>query len=68
MCYHYLGNLYPEHGGIYNLVKHSMNRGTAFIAAWGMGLAHMCCIPLNAKALAMLMRVLLEEIFVDHEG
>ncbi len=63
LCYHYLGNLYPEEGGIYQLVKSSMGRDVAFVAAWGMGLAHMCCIPLNAKAMAMLVRVLLEEIF-----
>lgn len=63
LCYHYLGNLYPEQGGIYNLIKYSMSRSTAFVAAWGMGLAHMCCIPLNAKAMAMLLRVLLEDVF-----
>ena len=59
--YHYLGNLYPDRGGIYKLVKASSDRGSAFVAAWGMGLAHMCCIPLNAKAMAMLVRVFLEE-------
>ena len=63
LCYHYLGNLYPTQGGIYNLTKVSMNRSVAYIAAWGMGLAHMCCIPLNAKAMAMLIRVALEEGF-----
>ena len=63
LCYHYLGNLYPEQGGIYHLLEASANRSTAYTAAWGMGLAHMCCIPLNAKAMAMLIRVLLEEIF-----
>lgn len=61
--YHYLGNLYPDRGGIYKLVKAATNRGSAFVAAWGMGLAHMCCIPLNAKAMAMLMRVFVEEVF-----
>ena len=61
--YHYLGNLYPDRGGIYKLVKASSDRGSAFVAAWGMGLAHMCCIPLNAKAMAMLTRVFLEEAF-----
>ena len=63
LCYHYLGNLYPTQGGIYNLVKSSMGRSTAYIASWGMGLAHLCCIPLNAKAMAMLLRVFLEEAF-----
>ncbi|MBR1606076.1 MAG: APC family permease [Clostridia bacterium] len=26
LCYHYLGNLYPAQGGIYNLIKSSMGR------------------------------------------
>ena len=66
--YHYLGNIYSDRGGIYKLVKASMGRSSAFVATWGMGLAHMCCIPLNAKAMAMLMRVMLEEVFkIDFE-
>lgn len=63
LCYHYLGMLFPDEGGIYSLVKSSAGRSTAFVAAWGMGLAHMCCIPLNAKAMAMLIRVFLEYVF-----
>ena len=59
--YHYLSNLYPGMGGIYNLVKVSGNRQQAFCASWAMGLAHLCCIPLNARALGMLVRTLLEE-------
>ena len=61
--YHYLSNLYPAHGGIYNLVHMSMNREYAFAASWGMGLAHLCCIPLNARAMGMLTRTILEESF-----
>lgn len=63
LCYHYLGNLHPTQGGIYSLVKASSRRSTAYVAAWGMSLAHMCCIPLNAKAMAMLIRVMLEDVF-----
>lgn len=59
--YHYLGNLYPTRGGIYNLVKASLSRTQAFAASWAMGLAHLCCIPLNAKAMGMLCRKILEE-------
>ena len=59
--YHYLGNLYPSMSGIYNLVKVSGNRRQAFTASWAMGLAHLCCIPLNARALGMLVRTILEE-------
>ena len=59
--YHYLSNLYPSMSGIYNLVKVSTNRRQAFTASWAMGLAHLCCIPLNARALGMLVRTILEE-------
>ena len=59
--YHYLSNLYPSMSGIYNLVKVSGNRRQAFTASWAMGLAHLCCIPLNARALGMLVRTILEE-------
>ena len=59
--YHYLGNLYPSMGGLYNLVKVSTNRRQAFTASWAMGLAHLCCIPLNARAMGMLVRTILEE-------
>ena len=61
--YHYLGNLYPSMGGIYNLIKVSSNRRQAFTASWAMGLAHLCCIPLNARALGVLVRTILEEFF-----
>ncbi len=59
--YHYLCNLYPSMSGIYNLVKVSGNRRQAFSASWAMGLAYLCCIPLNARALGMLVRTCLEE-------
>ncbi len=59
--YHYLSNLYPSMSGIYNLVKVSGNRRQAFTASWAMGLAHLCCIPLNARALGMLVRTIMEE-------
>ena len=66
--YHYLGNLYPERGGIFNLVESSIGRDHAFVASWAMGLAHLCCIPLNARALGMLLRTILEEVLrVDFE-
>ncbi len=64
--YHYLGNTYPTQGGIYNLVKASLSRKQAFAASWAMGLAHLCCIPLNAKAMGMLVRTILEELFAVH--
>ena len=64
--YHYLGNMYPTQGGIYNLVKASLSRKQAFAASWAMGLAHLCCIPLNAKAMGMLVRTILEEVFGIH--
>ena len=59
----FLGNTYPGHGGIYSLVKIALSRSSAFIATWGLGLAYLCCICLNAKAMAMLLRTIIEEVF-----
>ena len=59
----FLGNTYPGHGGIYSLVKIALSRSSAFIATWGLGLAYLCCICLNAKAMAMLLRTMVEEAF-----
>ncbi|MBR3106680.1 MAG: APC family permease [Clostridia bacterium] len=66
MNYHYLGNQYPSHGGIYYLVKASLSQKQAFAASWAIGLAHLCCIPLNAKAMGMLLRTILEETLGVH--
>ena len=73
--YHFLGNLHTRQGGIYHLVKASLNQDKAFAAGWSMGLAHMCCVSLNARAMGMLLRTILEEaldirfnIYVFHTG
>lgn len=60
--YHYMSNLHPEVGGLYPLVKASINQHVAFSAGWAMGLAHMCCVSLNARAMGRLVRTALEEI------
>ena len=62
----YLGNTYPEVGGSYFYVKAALDRRQAFVVAWAMGLAYLCCIPLNARAMGMLIRTILEEAFHLH--
>ncbi len=65
--YSFLGNLHSSsdgicRGGVYRLIQHSLNRTWAFIASWALGLAYLSCFALNAKALALLARNVLEAI------
>ena len=59
--YHFVGNSHKGPGGIYRLVALSLSRGNGFAAGWAIGLAYLCCFALNARALAMLLRTILEE-------
>ena len=61
MNYHYLSSLCPANGGIFYLLQNTMGRGHAFAASWGICFAHLLIIPLNARALARLVRALLLE-------
>ena len=61
--YHYLSNEHPQMGGLYPLVKASLNQHTAFAAGWALGLGHMCCVSLNARAMGRLVRAAFEDVF-----
>lgn len=61
MNYHYLANHCKGSGGIFYLLQNTMSRPHAYAASWAMCFAHMCIIPLNARALARLMRALMME-------
>lgn len=64
--YYYLVRLHPQVGGLYPMVKMSFQQYVAFAASWAMGLAHLCCVSLNARAMARLMRAALEAVFDLH--
>ncbi len=59
--YHFVVNSHEGSGGIYRLVALSLSRGNGFAAGWAIGLAYLCCFALNARAMAMLLRTILEE-------
>lgn len=61
MNYHYITSLCPGTGGIFYLLQNTMGRGHAFAASWGICFAHLLIIPLNARALARMVRALLLE-------
>ncbi|GEM_PF-4329374 len=61
--YHYLTQDCPVQGDIYSLVKTVLPQEHAFAAGWAIILSHLCCIPLNARALANFTRLFLEEVF-----
>lgn len=61
--YHYLSSLCPANGGIFYLLQNTMGRGHAFAASWAICFAHLLIIPLNARALAQLVRALMLEYF-----
>jgi len=60
--YHFLANNHEGPGDIYRLVRLSVSRESGFVAAWSMCISYLCCFALNARALAMLLRTVLEEI------
>lgn len=62
--YHYLASLCKGVGGIFYLLQNTMGRGHAFTASWAICFAHMCIIPLNARALARLVKAL----FLEYAG
>ena len=59
--YHYLANSCKGSGGIFYLLQNTMSRPHAYAASWAMCFAHMCIIPLNARAFARLVRALMME-------
>ena len=63
MNYHYLSSLCPANGGIFYLLQNTMGRGHAFAASWAICFAHLLIIPLNARALAQLIRAVMLEYF-----
>lgn len=64
--YHFVVNAHEGQGGIYRLVALSLSCGNGFTAGWAIGLAYLCCFALNARAMAMLLRTILEET-IDYQ-
>ena len=61
--YHFLGNIETGTNGIFRPVEQTLGKAHAFAAYWAIGLAYLCCIPLNARAMGILIRIILSEHF-----
>ena len=61
--YSYMINKYPEAGGEFTYTQKNFGNIHAFICAWMLSLSYLAIVPLNATALALLGRKLLNNVF-----
>ena len=61
--YHYMINRFPVAGGEFTYSQKAFGRSHGFICAWFLGLSYLAIVPLNATALALIGRNLLNNIF-----
>lgn len=61
--FHYLASFQPGKGDLFSLIENAVNKEFAFSAAWAISFAYLCAIPMNARALANLVRTLMETVF-----
>lgn len=61
--YHFMINKYPVAGGEFVYATHTFGRTNGFICAWFLGLSYLTIVPLNATALAVIGRNLLDDVF-----
>ena len=61
--FHYLLGRSSMTGGIHSYAKEAFGRDHAFICSWFLGLSYLAIVPLNATALALIGRNLMNNIF-----
>ena len=61
--FHYLSSIREGGGDFFSLLENAVNREYAFSASWAISFAYLCAVPMNARALANLVRTLLEQLF-----
>ena len=61
--YSYMINKYPIAGGEFTYTQKAFGKNHAFICSWFLGLSYLTIVPLNATALALVGRNLLNNIF-----
>lgn len=61
--YHYMIRKFPVTGGEFAYANEAFGRKNAFICAWFLGLSYLAIVPLNATALALIGRNLMNNIF-----
>ena len=61
--YHYMINKYPVAGGEFTYAQQAFGMNNAFVCSWFLGLSYLAIVPLNATALALIGRNLMNNIF-----
>ena len=66
--YYYMIKRYPVAGGEFIYVNAIFGRKNAFICSWFLALCYLAIVPLNATALALVFRTVLQDVFVFQFG
>lgn len=61
--YNYMINQYPVSGGEFTYTRMAFGQNHAFVCSWFLGLSYLAIVPLNATALALIGRNLLNNVF-----
>ncbi len=61
--YHYMINKYPVAGGEFTYTQQAFGEKHAFVCSWFLGLSYLAIVPLNATALALIGRNLMNNVF-----
>ena len=60
--YNFMINRYPFAGGEFTYTEKTFGRNHSFICAWFLGLSYLAIVPLNATALSLISRNLLDNV------
>ncbi len=61
--YNYMIRKYPVAGGEFTFTRQAFGKTHAFICSWFLGLSYLAIVPLNATALALIGRNLMNNVF-----
>ncbi len=61
--YNFMINKYPVAGGEFTYTQNAFGEKHAFVCSWFLGLSYLAIVPLNATALALIGRNLLNNVF-----
>ena len=61
--YNFMINKYPVAGGEFTYTQQAFGEKHAFVCSWFLGLSYLAIVPLNATALALIGRNLMNNIF-----
>ncbi len=61
--YNYMINKYPVAGGEFTYTQQAFGQKHAFVCSWFLGLSYLAIVPLNATALALIGRNLMNNVF-----